>query len=180
MKTTLANILLDHNLRLEDIFPPGSAKGSEGRPQVLIAGSAAVQAVLGKRWERSDIDVFCTWEAAPLVRNRLVASGLICYHCGSYLTPLPDAGMFVDHVEGYGKPGDEDDGFSMKKALEYGEYHVRDEGRGQTFLNNFLIYGFMRPGVPGGAGRRGPKPICWAFKGLEGPYAEHTQAVRLI
>ena len=158
MKTTLANILLDHNLQLEDIFPPGSATDSEGRPQVLIAGSAAVQAVLGKRWGRSDIDVFCTWEAAPLVRNRLVASGLICNHCGSHygdLAPLPDAGMFVDHVEGYGKPGDEDGGFSMKKALEYGEAHVRDKGRGNKFHDNFLIFGFRRPGIPGGAGSRG-------------------------
>ena len=62
MKTTLANILLDHNLlSLEDIFPPGSATDSEGRPQVLIAGSAAVQAVLGKRWGSS----FCSFSLPP-------------------------------------------------------------------------------------------------------------------
>jgi hypothetical protein len=103
------------------------------------------------------MDVFCTWEAAPLVRNRLVASGLICNHCGSYysenLAPLPDAGMFVDHVEGNGKPGDEDDGFSMKIALEYGEAHVRDKGRGNTFLDIFLIFGFRRPGILPASGR---------------------------
>jgi hypothetical protein len=65
------------------------------------------------------------------------------------LAPLPDDGMFVDDVEG---PGDEDDGFSMKKALEYGEAHVRDKGRGNTFLHNFLIFGFRRPGIPVDAG----------------------------
>ena len=32
-----------------------------------------------KTWERSDIDIFCTWDAAPMVRRRLFdRCGLIC------------------------------------------------------------------------------------------------------
>ena len=46
---------------------------------MLIAGSAVVQCVLNKTWERSDIDIFCTWDAAPMVRRRLFQRcGLIC------------------------------------------------------------------------------------------------------
>ena len=45
---------------------------------MLISGSLAVQAALGETWT-SDIDIFCTWEAAPHVRQCLIEKcRLIC------------------------------------------------------------------------------------------------------
>jgi len=74
----LEEVLFGHGLTsMQDIFPPGSNDDEQGRPQVIIAGSTMVQAILGRRW-KSDIDVFCTWEAAPRVRQQLMAAGLIC------------------------------------------------------------------------------------------------------
>jgi len=52
--------------------------------QVLLSGSLAVQSALGviagaEAWKRCDVDIFCTWDAAPAVRQRLVERcGLIC------------------------------------------------------------------------------------------------------
>jgi ferredoxin len=59
-------------LNLCDIFPSGQELDDMGRPQVIIAGSSVVQAALGVRWPGSDIDIFCTWSAAPLIRQRLI------------------------------------------------------------------------------------------------------------
>jgi hypothetical protein len=50
---------------------------AQGRPQALLAGSSMVQAALGESWDGSDIDVFCTHQAAPLVRAQLVRSGAL-------------------------------------------------------------------------------------------------------
>jgi hypothetical protein len=52
--------------------------------QVLLSGSLAVQSALGvpagnAEWNRADVDIFCTWEAAPVVRRRLIERcKLIC------------------------------------------------------------------------------------------------------
>ena len=50
--------------------------------QMLIAGSAAVKCAVPSRsgkWRPGDIDIFCTWDAAPMVRRRLFQRcGLIC------------------------------------------------------------------------------------------------------
>ena len=145
MRHSLHDILLAKNLTFEDIFPPDlDSIDIEGRPQVLIAGSAIVQAVLGKRWSSSDIDVFCTWEAAPLVRERLIASGQICNYCGSEYgcsAPLPDAGMFIHHVEGYCTADEETYGFTMEQALKFGEEHLRDAGSSFDHISIQKIYG---------------------------------------
>jgi len=146
MKQSLHDILQAKKLTFEDIFPPGvDSIDIKGRPQVLIAGSAMVQAVLGKRWNSSDIDVFCTWEAAPLVRERLIASGLVCHHCGSHYgdsAPLPDAGTFIHHVEGFCTPDEEE--FSMEQALKWGEEHLRDAGSRFALVNVQKIFGQVR------------------------------------
>ena len=67
---------------VQDLFPDEERDldfDASGRPQVLLSGSAVVQSVLGKTWEDSDIDIFCTWEAAPIIRRRLIdRCGLIC------------------------------------------------------------------------------------------------------
>ena len=42
--------------------------------QMLIAGSVAVKCAVPRRsgkWRPGDIDIFCTWDAAPMVRRRL-------------------------------------------------------------------------------------------------------------
>jgi hypothetical protein len=63
-----SGITLDSALALADYLPDGSA---------VIAGSTIVQACLGELWkdggyggnEPSDVDVFCTAKAAPMVRS---------------------------------------------------------------------------------------------------------------
>ena len=49
----------------------------------MLSGSCAVQAALGRAFDepygKIDIDIFCTWVAAPFIRQRLVERcGLIC------------------------------------------------------------------------------------------------------
>jgi hypothetical protein len=109
---------------LDDLFPEDEREedfDEEGRPQVLLSGSCAVQAALGRVFEDPDgevgNDIFCTWHAAPLVRQRLVERcGLICAgvdnktykhqfderdHVGDHKFST------VDHVEWYaGRPTD--------------------------------------------------------------------------
>jgi hypothetical protein len=71
---------------LDDLFPEGERGedfDEQGRPQVLLSGSCAVQAALGRVFDdpdgKVDIDVFCTWKAVPLMRQRLVERrGLMC------------------------------------------------------------------------------------------------------
>ena len=71
-------------LTCEDLFPQNLVVPGRGeKPQVLLSGSLAVQAVLGvspddEKWNAADVDIFCTWEAAPFVRQRLIAKNMIC------------------------------------------------------------------------------------------------------
>ena len=71
-------------LTCEDLFPPNLVVSGHGqKPQVLLSGSLAVQSVLGispddEKWNTADVDIFCTWEAAPFVRQRLIAKNMIC------------------------------------------------------------------------------------------------------
>ncbi|KAK3280852.1 hypothetical protein CYMTET_11336 [Cymbomonas tetramitiformis] len=70
---------------VHDLFPENLVPGNnEENPQVLLSGSLAVQSVLGlsgedEKWKDADVDIFCTWKAAPFVRQRLMElCGLIC------------------------------------------------------------------------------------------------------
>ena len=60
--------------RLVDDIIPRSLRGVPGgqAPAVVIAGSMVLQAAIGRRWADSDVDVFCTWSAAPAIRRSLV------------------------------------------------------------------------------------------------------------
>ena len=87
--------------------------------QMIIAGSAAVKCAVPSRsgkWRPGDIDIFCTWDAAPMVRRRLFQRcGLICggvftnnsYTEDRYLAGDVEnrASAVISHVEEYaGRP----------------------------------------------------------------------------
>jgi hypothetical protein len=61
-----------HAITAADIFPHGPDVDNEGRPQVLLAGSTTVRAVLSSDFRCDDVDIFTTWAAAPAVRRRLI------------------------------------------------------------------------------------------------------------
>ena len=96
------------NLSLGTLFPPGI--NAEGPPQVILAGSLVVQAALAKKWKGSDIDIFCTWTAAPVVRRALIDHCLLMCSgaCDTYSSPSVSELNTIDHVEGYAaRPSDE-------------------------------------------------------------------------
>ena len=66
-------------MSLDKIFVLGEGAAS-GAPQLVIAGSSMfVQSIFGERLIDSDIDLYCTWEAAPKVRKKLIDTcGMIC------------------------------------------------------------------------------------------------------
>tara|TARA_B110000503_G_scaffold108816_1_gene162758 strand:+ start:1020 stop:2468 length:1449 start_codon:yes stop_codon:yes gene_type:complete len=160
---------------LDDLFPEDDREedfDEEGRPQVLLSGSCAVQAALGRVFEdpdgEVDNDIFCTWHAAPLVRQRLVERcGLICAgvdnktykhqfderdHVGDHKFST------VDHVEWYaGRPTDGESRIGpgeyvpyssdeyYQEALECGKETVDYcEVRGNTVYRKWV-------GLPGGS-----------------------------
>ena len=92
---------------------------------MLIAGSVAVKCAVPSRsgeWRPGDVDIFCTWDAAPMVRRRLFQRcGLIC---GGVIrnTSYTDEGPYlvgdvenratgvISHVEEYARrPMNEDE-----------------------------------------------------------------------
>ena len=81
MRAGLAKLLLDHNLSLSKLGFDQLQISGNSRPQVLISGSAVVQAALGTSWD-SDVDIFCTWAAAPKVRARLMTASPTYPHGG--------------------------------------------------------------------------------------------------
>ena len=95
-----------HQITLPKLFPDGADVDSEGRPQMLIAGSMGVQAALGETYDGCDIDIFCTWEAAPMVRKRLIERcKMLCAGAMNSGYGMPDilhgTAVVIDHVEGY-------------------------------------------------------------------------------
>ena len=84
---------------------------------MIIAGSAAVKCAVPSRsgkWRPGDIDIFCTWDAAPMVRRRLFQRcGLICggvvtntsYTEDRYLAGDVEnrASAVISHVEEYAR-----------------------------------------------------------------------------
>ena len=93
--------------------------------QMLIAGSVAVKCAVPSgsgEWYPGDIDIFCTWDAAPMVRRRLFQRcGLICGGVvrntsytdeGPYLVGDVEnrATAVISHVEEYARrPMNEDE-----------------------------------------------------------------------
>ena len=73
-------------------------------PQALISGSIVVQALLGKEWSGSDIDIFCTQDAAAHVRGRLSSIarfGLSGFKLGEYCQDQQVRSLEsnIEHVE---------------------------------------------------------------------------------
>lgn len=163
---------------LEDIFPEEGSFRKDAPPQVLLSGSLAVQAALGrsgdvKEWELADVDIFCTWDAAPFVRQRLFEKcRLICSGVdNSYLQHERDlAGAreessletSVHHVESYASrpikgpfgwrgdlPYTSDEYYAQ--TLEWGELVLEDAGKPRFGISSSESYGGMKVGVPGGS-----------------------------
>ena len=96
----LSSDRLESFSRMAESLPPGS---------VVISGSSLVQAALGERWDRTDVDIYCTAGAAPAVRSWLVRDARkMVLNAGKAYGPLAvnkESGSFVTvihHVEGYG------------------------------------------------------------------------------
>ena len=73
---------------------------------VCISGGSMVQAILGegKGWQHSDVDIFCTMESAPLVRQFLVGQldkTLVTVSSG-YSSSAMLTDDIIHHVEKYG------------------------------------------------------------------------------
>ena len=153
---------------LEDIFsfPERGIFRKDAPPQVLLSGSLAVQAALGrsggdKEWELADVDIFCTWDAAPFVRQRLFEKcRLICSGVdNSYLQPERDlAGAreessletSVHHVESYAsRPISGTYGWRGDLPYTSDEYYAQTLKWGELVLRR--RYGGMKVGVPGGS-----------------------------
>ena len=143
--------------------------------QMLIAGSVAVKCAVPSRsgkWRPGDLDIFCTWDAAPMVRRRLFQRcGLICGGVvtdNSY-TEDPNlvgdvenrAAAVIHHVEEYAaRPMNEDEYYDW-------EYSDSEDSRGgfnskpEAYYKMAKQWGaevmgpdtFMHPyiGKPGGA-----------------------------
>ena len=106
--------------------------------QMLIAGSVAVKCAVPSRsgeWRPGDVDIFCTWDAAPMVRRRLFQRcGLICggvVRNTSYTEEAPylagdvenRASAVIHHVEEYARR-------PMNEYEYEGEYSDSEDSRG--------------------------------------------------
>jgi len=84
--TSYVQKLLERNMKLSlgwnraninrnnaDMFESFSCLAKSLPPHsVALSGSIVLQAVLGEKWDESDIDIYCTQEAAPTVRSWLI------------------------------------------------------------------------------------------------------------
>lgn len=160
---------------LDDLFPEVEREEDfdfhfdfQGRPQVLLSGSCAVQAALGRMFDdpdaKIDIDIFCTWQSALLVRQRLVERcGLMCGGVDTdHYNPHGELENFGDHkfskvhhVELFaGRPTDRDDedcggeprssDAYYQQELEWGEEMVEYEYQDGNICQ-YLV------GMPGGS-----------------------------
>ncbi|EJK66930.1 hypothetical protein THAOC_12097 [Thalassiosira oceanica] len=103
LRTGMAGLSCDQLKSFSEMaasLPPGS---------VVISGSSLVQAALGEKWDRTDVNIYCTAVAAPAVRSWLArdARKMVLNACEQYF-PLAvnwESGGFVTaihHVEAYG------------------------------------------------------------------------------
>ena len=162
---------------VQDIFPDEERNldfDASGRPQVILSGSAVVQCVLDKTWDNSDLDIFCTWEAAPMVRRRLFdRCGLICSGVDNdYMQQDRDlvgdvegiARSVIHHVESYSSRPSRDEEYPSYRdwACEEGDPYNRKEFSDEEYvklikqwgaetLDKMTPWGPLRPvGIPGG------------------------------
>jgi hypothetical protein len=160
MKHELDQRLRQHKpaLSVEGLFPRGAERDVQNRPQIIISGSMTVQAALSQSWQGSDVDIFCTWKAAPLVRQRLIDTfGMICSGaCDSYIGSRVNLRSMVDHVEGYA-PRDSAVNlpmFGTPSTME--QYLQQAQGWGAKQIKTRCVgrYGrcfVKRAGLPGGS-----------------------------
>ena len=119
------------SLKLSELFPEGV--DDENPTQVILAGSIVVQAALETTWIDSDIDIFCTWEAAPRVRQRIIDHCfLMCSGaCDTYSSPSVSELNTIDHVEGYAaRPSDTHLSGGWHEQT-YDEYYAQALAHGQ-------------------------------------------------
>ena len=159
---------------VQDVFPDEERDldfDASGRPQVVLSGSAVVQCVLNKTWERSDIDIFCTWDAAPMVRRRLFdRCGLICSGVDNdYMQQDRDmAGdlegitrTVIHHVESYSSRPTREEEYAKYEDWARDEDYNTKAWDGEEYLKLTKTWGahvleegvdWRRPiGVPGGS-----------------------------
>ena len=159
---------------VQDIFPDEERDldfDASGRPQVVLSGSAVVQWVLNKTWERSDIDIFCTWDAAPMVRRRLFdRCGLICSGVDNdYMQQDRDmAGdlegttrTMIHHVESYSSRPTREEEYAKYEDWALDEHYKTKAWDGEEYLKLTKTWGAhvldrkeiwrSSIGVPGGS-----------------------------
>ena len=159
---------------VQDIFPDEERNldfDASGRPQVILSGSAVVQCVLDKTWDNSDLDIFCTWEAAPMIRRRLLdRCGLICSGVDNdYMQQGRDlvgdlegiARSVIHHVESYSSRPTRDEEYPRYQDWSVDEQYKRKEFSDEEYVKLTKEWGaeildkvvpWGRPvGIPGGA-----------------------------
>ena len=160
---------------VQDVFPDEERNldfDASGRPQVILSGSAVVQCVLDKTWDNSDLDIFCTWEAAPMIRRRLFdRCGLICSGVDNdYMQQGRDlvgdlegiARSVIHHVESYSSQPTRDEEYPSYRDWAVDEQYNRKEFSDEEYvkltkewgadtLDKMTPWGPIRPvGIPGG------------------------------
>ena len=160
-----------HQITLPKLFPDGADVDSEGRPQMLIAGSMGVQAALGETYDGCDIDIFCTWEAAPMVRKRLIERcKMLCAGAMSSGYGMPDilhgTAVVIDHVEGYTPM------ITKEAAKMYGQYGRAGAGATQKAFCAEAEYNgkvadlhYYNIGLPVGEDAARSFPVDWCLQG---------------
>ena len=100
--------------QLAKSLPPGS---------VAMSGSIVVQAVLGEQWGGSDIDVYCTNQAAPSVRTWIISElkQVLVGICARYTVDLsiekgPGHNDIIDHVEHWANAPEENRAFQCTRG----------------------------------------------------------------
>ena len=158
---------------VQDVFPDEERNldfDASGRPQVILSGSAVVQCVLDKTWNNSDLDIFCTWEAAPMIRRRLFdRCGLICSGVDNDYMQLDRdlvgdlegiARSVIHHVESYSSQPTRDEEYPSYREWAVDEQYNCKEFSDEEYIKLTKEWGAdtldnSRPwggpvGIPGG------------------------------